>query len=77
MPVPLFTHPDCLLHDPGPGHPERPERLRVVLDVLGAEPAAEVRESPSAPLELVEAVHDRAYLDQLRETAARGGGVLG
>ena len=76
MPVPLFTHPDCLLHDPGPGHPERPERLRVVLDVLGVEPAAEVRESPSAPLELVEAVHDRAYLDQLRGTAARGGGVL-
>jgi acetoin utilization deacetylase AcuC-like enzyme len=27
----LFTHPDCLAHDTGPGHPERPDRLRAVL----------------------------------------------
>ena len=27
----LYTHPDCLKHIPGQGHPERPERLQAVL----------------------------------------------
>ncbi|KGI77046.1 acetoin utilization protein [Oleiagrimonas soli] len=30
----LYTHPACLQHDPGPGHPESPARLRAVLDAL-------------------------------------------
>ncbi|WP_292067661.1 histone deacetylase family protein [Brevundimonas sp. UBA7664] len=36
MSVALFTHPDMLDHRPGPGHPERPERLQAVLDALDA-----------------------------------------
>jgi len=28
--VAVFTHPDCLAHDPGPGHPETPARLEAV-----------------------------------------------
>ena len=28
----VYTHPSCLLHDPGPGHPECPQRLQHVLD---------------------------------------------
>src|ERR1700734_3537406 len=27
----LITHPDCLAHDPPPGHPESADRLRAVL----------------------------------------------
>ena len=34
MTVALFTHPACLDHDTGAGHPERPERLRRVLQAL-------------------------------------------
>lgn len=34
MSVTLFTHPDMLAHQPGVGHPERPERLQAVLDAL-------------------------------------------
>ncbi|MFS2047301.1 histone deacetylase family protein, partial [Stenotrophomonas geniculata] len=30
----VYTHPSCLLHDPGPGHPECPQRLQHVLDAL-------------------------------------------
>jgi len=26
----LVTHPDCLKHNPGPGHPESPERLKAI-----------------------------------------------
>lgn len=76
MPVPVFTHPDCLLHDPGPGHPERPDRLHAILRVLETEPAAQVRDSPFAPHALIASVHDPAYLRQLEETAALGGGAL-
>ncbi|MGE5927444.1 MAG: histone deacetylase family protein, partial [Gemmatimonadota bacterium] len=76
MPVPVFTHRDCLLHDPGPDHPERPDRLRAILRDLESEPAAQLLDSPLAPDELIASVHDRAYLRQLEETAARGGGVL-
>ena len=38
MPVALISHPACLQHDPGPGHPECPDRLRAILRALeGAE----------------------------------------
>jgi acetoin utilization deacetylase AcuC-like enzyme len=30
----LLTHPSCLNHDPGEGHPESPDRLRAVLEAL-------------------------------------------
>ncbi len=76
MPVPVFTHHDCLLHDPGPGHPEHGDRLRAILDALASEPHARVLESPIAPAALLESVHDAAYLARLQDTAARGGGVL-
>jgi acetoin utilization deacetylase AcuC-like enzyme len=32
--VALFSHQACLAHDPGPGHPECPDRLRVILRAL-------------------------------------------
>ena len=32
----LYTHPACLDHNPGQGHPERPERLKAVLAALDA-----------------------------------------
>jgi acetoin utilization deacetylase AcuC-like enzyme len=30
----LVTHPDCIRHDPGSGHPESPDRLSAVLKAL-------------------------------------------
>ena len=34
MTVSYFTHPDCALHEMGPGHVEQPERLRVIHKAL-------------------------------------------
>jgi acetoin utilization deacetylase AcuC-like enzyme len=76
VPVPVFTHPDCLRHDPGPDHPETPARLRVLLDRARLEPAVEVRMANAAPLDLLLAIHPRAYLDSLAAMSARGGGAL-
>jgi acetoin utilization deacetylase AcuC-like enzyme len=76
VPVPIFTHPDCLRHDPGPDHPETPARLRVLLDRARATPGVEVREARAGSIDAVLAVHPRAYLDSLAAISARGGGAL-
>lgn len=45
----ILSHPACLEHRPGPGHPEAPERLAAVVDALRAAlPDAVWREAPQA-----------------------------
>src|SRR5690606_38333590 len=36
MSIAICTHAACLAHDPGPGHPEGPDRLAAVLAALAA-----------------------------------------
>jgi acetoin utilization deacetylase AcuC-like enzyme len=64
MTVAVFTHEACIRHNPGPGHPEQPARLRVVLAALqGPEFAAlEWREAPCATTAQIERVHDAGYV---------------
>jgi acetoin utilization deacetylase AcuC-like enzyme len=76
MPVPVFTHPDCVKHNPGAGHPETPARLRFVLDRLQSERSAEVREAQPASRKPLLAVHPASYLDRLEAMSGRGGGAL-
>ena len=54
----LYTHPACLAHDPGAGHPESPQRLANVIDALqaGSFPTARMA--------------DRAAKQTARETGA-------
>ncbi len=63
----LFTHPDCLLHSNGQGHPERPERLAAILKELDKPDyaALERHEAPMASLDAIARVHDRDYIDDL------------
>ena len=75
MPVPIFTHPDCLRHDPGLDHPETPARLRVLLERARTEPGVEVREVSAGPLEALLHVHPLPYLESLEAMSARGGGA--
>ncbi|TDI81367.1 MAG: histone deacetylase family protein, partial [Betaproteobacteria bacterium] len=30
MSIAFISHPDCILHEMGPGHPENPERLKAI-----------------------------------------------
>jgi acetoin utilization deacetylase AcuC-like enzyme len=72
--VPVFSHPRCLDHDPGRGHPETPARLHAVLaGVQGA--GYEVCSAPPATLETLTGVHPPAYAADL-EGLARGGAAL-
>ena len=76
MPLAVFTHPSCLLHDPGPNHPETPSRLQAILARLRQDPTTNLVEAPPATLDPLLAVHPRAYLATLEAMSARGGGAL-
>jgi len=74
----IVWHPACRLHQPGAGHPERPERLEAVLEALRAPGLDGVRwvEARAAARSELERVHPAAYLDSLAALAGRGGGPL-
>jgi acetoin utilization deacetylase AcuC-like enzyme len=64
--VRLYSHPACLRHDTGPGHPERPERVAAVLAALReAFPGLEAVEAPRASREQLRRVHTDALVAQV------------
>jgi acetoin utilization deacetylase AcuC-like enzyme len=72
----LFTHPDCVLHEMGSGHPESPQRLKAILGALessGLGARLGVREAPEATREQLERVHEPAHVDLIHETAPERG----
>jgi acetoin utilization deacetylase AcuC-like enzyme len=74
--IAFVTHPDFLLHEMGPGHPERPQRLTAIADGLAAarlDYVTSPREVPLATREQLLRVHDAAYLDALERVAPRSG----
>ena len=73
----LFTHPDCLEHDPGRHHPEGPARLRAVFDALADPEFArlERREAPEAALEDLLRVHPRPHVERLLRAVPKSGHV--
>src|SRR5690242_10373738 len=66
MATALFTHPDCVHHEMGAGHPESPMRLRAVLKALESSGLASrlaLVEAPEAKREELERVHDAEHID--------------
>ncbi|MEE8445792.1 MAG: histone deacetylase family protein [Alphaproteobacteria bacterium] len=61
----LYTHESCMLHDPGPTHPESPDRLRAVIRALDVPDFAALdrRKAPRAELDQIARVHPRDYID--------------
>jgi acetoin utilization deacetylase AcuC-like enzyme len=76
MAVSIFTHPDCLRHDPGTDHPETPARLRALLARARAADGVRLVEASPATREPLLAVHTEPYLATLESMSGRGGGVL-
>ncbi len=69
----LITHPCFLAHDTGPGHPERPDRMRAIDKVLAHDvfkdlvrEEAPLRDDVEAQIKLA---HPAAYLEELRRVA--------
>ncbi len=75
MPVGFVYHPDYLLHDTGPHHPERPSRLEAItmhLKRVGLwEGLAHLTPAP-ATLEQVALVHPLRYIETIRAQTAHG-----
>lgn len=73
----LYTHPACLEHDPGRLHPERPERLKAVLDALDAPEFAALEriEAPRAERLQIERVHAPFYVDYVLRAVPEAGRV--
>lgn len=67
----IYSHPACLQHDPGSGHPEAISRLRAVIEALQASfPAIEWREAPAATREQLARVHTRELIATVLDTPA-------
>jgi acetoin utilization deacetylase AcuC-like enzyme len=64
----LLTHPACLLHDTGYGHPERADRLRAIDDALATATFKSLKreEAPLADLAVIERLHPHAYVEMIR-----------
>lgn len=71
MTVALFSHPACLEHDTGPGHPERPERIRAVLRALEAEEFMFLarEEAPEASVAQIARAHPQRYVEGILSIA--------
>lgn len=73
----LLTHPDCLLHEM-PRHPERPDRLRAVMEMfeqtgLGKDMNQGLASEVS--LELIEQVHPGTYIEHIKSSEPSDGNI--
>ncbi|MFU8867452.1 histone deacetylase family protein [Natronococcus sp.] len=64
----------CLAHDPGARHPEAPDRLRAIRERLKRKHGVEYVEGDPVGIDVMDGVHERDYLESVREFCADGGG---
>ena len=78
MTTAFITHSDCLKHEMGTHHPERPARLSAISDQLiasGLESYLTKFEAPLATDEALARVHPLDYVKAIREVAPNRGTV--
>lgn len=73
----LYSHPTCIEHDMGAGHPECPDRLRAVMQALKADAFDRLdrREAPRAAIEQIARVHPGGYVERILEIIPESGRV--
>jgi acetoin utilization deacetylase AcuC-like enzyme len=71
----LLTHPAFLDHVTPPGHPERPDRIRAVEQVLGESRFDRLvrEEAPEGSLDSVTLCHNEHYVRELRQISPSSG----
>lgn len=72
----VISHPDCLRHETGDGHPESAERLEAINNQLimsGLDFVISHRDAPEASRADLERVHDAAYVDEILSSAPETG----
>jgi len=76
MALAYISHRDCLLHEMGQHHPERPSRLSAINDRLiasGLDMALHHYDAPLVEREQLEAVHDAGFVEQIHAAAPAAG----
>ena len=71
-----ITHPDCRVHDTGPGHPENASRLFAIEDQFVASGLDSVLRYIDAPLVTEEQLlraHPRVYVNRIRDAIPESG----
>jgi len=63
----ILHHDDCLRHEPGGRHPERPARIAAVLNGVKNIPGTEFLPAPRATLEQLQLAHAPEYWERLVE----------
>ena len=65
--ITVFSHSDCIAKDNGENHPERKERLEVILDSIKGISQLNIsfKDSPLADLKTINLVHPQSYIDDL------------
>jgi acetoin utilization deacetylase AcuC-like enzyme len=66
----FYSHPDCLLHEMGAGHPESPDRLNSINDQLIASRLIDYlvcREAPAASTEAIRRVHTQELIQFIQD----------
>ncbi|HEX9468364.1 MAG TPA: histone deacetylase family protein [Bradyrhizobium sp.] len=71
----LVTHRSSLDHLTPPGHPERPDRIRAIDQVLGESrfDGLKREQAPEGSLDLVTLCHNEDYVEELRHIAPTSG----
>ncbi len=79
MPIAVITHDTCVEHNPGVGHPERPDRLAAATQgISDADLAGAVtfHEAPAADDAAIGRVHSDSMIEAVIAIDARGGGRI-
>jgi acetoin utilization deacetylase AcuC-like enzyme len=74
----IYTHPACMEHRPGPGHPESPARLAAVLAALRS-PGFESlhwQDAPKGTVQQLELIHVPEFVDLVMANAPQQGTLL-
>ena len=71
----VISHPACLEHDMGEGHPERPDRVRAIERALESEAFQMLARdaAPRADLAAIARVHPQDYIEAIRAAAPKHG----
>lgn len=74
MKTAIISHPDCLLHEMGYGHPEQPDRIRVINHALKHSSIRDhliFYEAPEVTVEQLRRVHDPLYIERIFHLAPK------
>ena len=73
----LFHHDSSARHDTGQGHPERPDRIRAVMEALSDDAFADLdrREAPEAGPDQLSRAHSAAFVEALLDAVPAEGRV--